>query len=181
MTNTMSISTPTIQPDPTLGPIVRKAVADRTFANLATASATGRAHVAGVLYALAEGSLWISTLRSSRKARNVAENPAVAVTVPVRRLPVGPPATVAVQGRGTIVPLDDPRLRRLAASGALKAVTSHGELDLDGGCFIEVQLPARVPAYGLGMPLLRFLRDPLAAGRVALVEWDEGQILEHTG
>lgn len=157
--------------DPALGPLVRRAVARRSFAVLATASVDGRAHAAGVLYALAEGELWISTLRSSRKARNVAANPAVALTVPVRRLPVGPPSTVMLQGTATVVDLDDPDLRRIAATGSLQAITSHGELELPGGCFLRVRLPRRVPIYGLGMSLPTFLRDPLAAGRAALVDW----------
>lgn len=161
----------TTHPDPTLGPTVKTAVAKRHFASLATTSAEGRPHVAAVLYALAEGALWISTDLDSRKARNVAAVPQVAVTVPVRRLPVGPPSTVSFQGRATVVGLEDPELRRLAATGALKAITSHGELERDGGCFLKVALPRRVPAYGLGMPLRRLLRDPLGAARVAHVDW----------
>jgi hypothetical protein len=157
--------------DPRLGATVRKAVAARSYGTLATTSAAGRAHVAGILYALADGHLWISTHRDSRKARNVAENPRVALTVAVRRLPVGPPASVSLQGLATVVALDDPEVVALVASGGLKKVTSHGELELDGGCFVKVALPRRVPAYGLGMSLRELVRDPLAAGRVAEVDW----------
>jgi nitroimidazol reductase NimA-like FMN-containing flavoprotein (pyridoxamine 5'-phosphate oxidase superfamily) len=157
--------------DPTLGRLVHRAVAKRSFAVLATASVDGRAHAAGVLYQLAGGELWVSTMRSSRKARNVAANAAVAVTVPVRRLPVGPPSSVMLQGTATVVELDDPKLRRLADEGALKQVTSHGELELPGGCFLRVRLPQRVPVYGLGMSLWALLRDPLASGRIAHVDW----------
>jgi hypothetical protein len=154
-----------------LGPLVRKIVAKRRFATLATVSAEGRAHSAGVLYAVADGALWISTYRDSRKARNVAETATVAVTVPVRRLPVGPPSSVQLQARASVVELDDPELRRLAATGALKAVTSHGELELDGGCMLRVELPRRVPTYGLGMSLVTLLRNPVDAARTAEVDW----------
>jgi nitroimidazol reductase NimA-like FMN-containing flavoprotein (pyridoxamine 5'-phosphate oxidase superfamily) len=157
--------------DADLGALVRKAVAKRHFATLATVSAGGRAHAAGVQYALADGALWISTDLESRKGRNVAEHPQVALTVPVRRIPVGPPSSVHVQARATVVALDDPELRRLAATGVLKAVTSHGELERDGGCMLRVELPRRVPVYGLGMSLLALLRAPLDAGRVAEVDW----------
>ena len=157
--------------DPSLGPLVRKAVARRRFATLATASAAGRPHSAGVLYGLADGALWISTMRDSVKARNVAETGRAAVTVPVRRLPVGPPSSVQAQTTATVVELDDPGLRQLAETGALGKVTSHGELELDGGCFLRLELPRRVPVYGLGMSLWALIRDPLAAGRVAVVDW----------
>ena len=70
-----------------------------------------------------------------------------------------------------VVELDDPEARRLAAAGALKAITSHGALELPDGCFLRVRLRRRVPTYGLGMSLLQLLKDPLAAGRVAEVDW----------
>ncbi len=174
MTTTQTLPAPhtaAATADADLGPLVRKLVAKRHFAALATTSAEGRAHVAGVQYALADGALWISTFRDSRKARNVAENPRVAVSVPVRRLPVGPPSSVQLQARATVVELDDPKLRRLAAEGELKAVTSHGELELDGGCMLRVELPRRVPTYGLGMSLLALLRNPIDAARTAEVDW----------
>jgi hypothetical protein len=170
-TTTAAADVPTLPADPGLGATVRKAVAGRSYGALATTSADGRSHVAGILYAIADGALWISTHRDSRKARNVAENPSVALTVAVRRLPVGPPASVSLQGRATVVELDDPEVVALAAAGALGKITSHGELELDGGCFIKVALPRRVPAYGLGMSLRALVRNPLDAGRVAEVDW----------
>jgi nitroimidazol reductase NimA-like FMN-containing flavoprotein (pyridoxamine 5'-phosphate oxidase superfamily) len=143
----------------------------RHFAVLATASASGRPHSAGVSYELAEGHVWVSTYRSSRKARNVAARPEVALTVAVRRIPFFPPASVQIQGRADIVELDDPELLRLAAAGALGKVTGHGELELDGGCFLRIELPTRVPVYALGMSLWALARDPLGADRIAAVDW----------
>ncbi|HEY6532996.1 MAG TPA: pyridoxamine 5'-phosphate oxidase family protein [Acidimicrobiales bacterium] len=157
--------------DPSLGPLVCRAITRRRFAVLGTASAIGRSHSAGILYQVAEGAIWVSTLESSRKARNLAVNPRVALTVPVRRLPIGPPSSAQIQTIAAVVALDDPELHRLAGSGALKRVTSHGEMDLPGGCFLRLELPRRVPVYGLGMSLYRLAREPLAAGRVALVDW----------
>jgi hypothetical protein len=117
-----------------------------------------------VLYALADDALWISTDRRSRKARNVAAEARVAVTVPVRRLPVGPPSSVTFQARAEVLELTDPRVRGVVATGALKAVTGHGELDLPDGCFLRVALPRRLHTYGLGLSLRRLAADPLAAG-----------------
>jgi S-adenosylmethionine/arginine decarboxylase-like enzyme len=158
--------------DPAIGPIVAKAVRRRSFAVLATSSASGRPHGAGVTYQLADGHIWVSTYRESRKARNVAARPEVALTITVTRIPFFPPASVQIQGRARIVELDDPELRRLAATGSLKKVTGHGELDLDGGCYLRIELPSRVPVYGLGMSLWELARAPLAADRIAQVEWE---------
>jgi len=158
--------------DPALGPLVAKLVRRRSFAVLATTSSQGHPHAAGVLYQVAGSDLWISTMRSSRKARNVATGGKVALTIPVRRLPFGPPSSIQVQARADVVGLDDPELGRLAADSRLKKVTSHGELELPDGCFLRVALPARVPTYGIGMSLLAFLRNPLAAGRTAAVTWE---------
>ena len=77
---------------------VLKAIATRSYATLATVSSAGRPHVAGVLYAAVGRTLYVSTDRSSRKARNIAATPEVAVTIPVRRVPVGPPSAVQFQG-----------------------------------------------------------------------------------
>jgi hypothetical protein len=146
-----------------------RALASRTYCTLATASGTGHPHAAGVLYAAVGTTFYVSTLRGSRKARNIAVNPRVAVTVPVRRSPIGPPSTVQFQGTAEVLGLDDPGLRELAAAGRLKPVTSHGELELPGGCFLRITPGRRLLTYGLGMSLLHLIRNPLdAAGAVEL-------------
>jgi hypothetical protein len=93
------------------------------------------------------------------------------VSIPARRIPIGPPSTVQLQGRARLVDLDDPELRALAAAGRLGRVTGHGELELDNGCFIRITPPRRVPLFGLGMSLLTLARDPLSCGRIAEVDW----------
>lgn len=144
--------------------LVRRVLAKRSTAVLSTVSSSGRPHAATVLYALDGDAMYISTLTASRKARNVAANPWAGVVVPVRRLPVGPPASIQFQAPAEVVPGDDPALRDLAAAGRIDAVTSHGELDLTEGCFIRVTVPGRIHTYGLGLPLWQFIRNPLEAG-----------------
>ena len=146
---------------------VERAIRRRSFGTLATTSPAGRPHAAGVLYAYAENALYVSTLRASRKARNVAANPAVFFCLPVRRLPVGPPSSVQFAADAAILDNDDPEVRRLAAAGRLKKITGHGELELAGGCFVRITPGATFHTYGIGMPLRRLIRDPLdAAGKV---------------
>lgn len=150
---------------------VRAAIAKRSFCTLATTSPGGRAHVAGVLYAPDGDTLLVSTLRTSRKARNIAASATVAVCIPVRRLPVGPPSSIQFQGTAEVVALDDPVVTRLAEAGTLKAITSHGELDLPDGCFVRITVPQVVHTYGLGLSLWKLVREPLRAGaRVELAD-----------
>lgn len=150
------------------------ALTRRTLATLATTSAAGRPHAANVLYAAVPDvggvpHLYVSTDLSSRKARNVAANPHVGVTVLVRRLPVGTPSAVQFQGTAEILDLDDPALRELAAAGRIDAVTGHGELGRPGGCFLRIRPGRRLHTYGLGMSLWTLIRNPLdAAGVVEL-------------
>lgn len=148
---------------------VRNAIAKHTFCTLATASAANRPHVAGVLYAEADGALYVSTMMDSIKARNIRANPNIALTIPVRRLPIGPPSTVQFQGTAEVLPLDDPRIVRLVTQGKLKKVTGHGELELPGGCFLKITPARRAQTYGIGMSLWTFIRNPLnAAGSAEL-------------
>jgi general stress protein 26 len=137
--------------------LVRK----RSFCTLATSSAAQRPHVAGVLYAAVDGRLYVNTVRGSRKARNIAENPNVAVCIPVRRLPVGPPSTVQFQATAEVLAIDDPEIVRLLDAGKLKAITSHGELDVPDDCFVRITPVGRIATYGIGMPLHKLMRDPM--------------------
>lgn len=143
---------------------VISAVAKRSFATLSTASEAGRPHVAGVLYAAAGTTLYVNTLRTSRKARNVAANSRVALAIPIRRLPIGPPSTVQFQARAELLDLDSPEIAALVESGELASITGHGELEMPDGCFIRIEPGRRWVTYGLGMSIWRLLRDPLSAG-----------------
>ena len=65
------------------------------------------------------------------------------MTIAVRRLPIGPPASIQFQTSATVLDNDDPEIVRLATAGKLDRITAHGELTLDGGCFLRLALPAR--------------------------------------
>lgn len=145
---------------------VMRAITRRSFATLASASSAGRPHVAGVLYERVGSELFISTLLTSRKARNVAAGGRVGVSIPIRRLPVGPPSTVQFQAKADLLDVDDPVITGLVDDGHLGSITGHGELELSDGCFIRVAIPHRLPTYGLGMSLWKLIRDPLGAGGI---------------
>jgi hypothetical protein len=145
--------------------IVRRAITRRSFCILATSSAENRPLAVGVLYAAVDGELYVSTLDTSVKVRNVRENPRVAVCIPVRRYPVGPPFSVQFQGSAEVRLVDDPQLVELLEAGRLKRITSHGELEHSEACFLKITPGRRVATYGLGVPLRQLLRDPIQGSR----------------
>ncbi|MGF1600294.1 MAG: pyridoxamine 5'-phosphate oxidase family protein [Acidimicrobiales bacterium] len=164
---TTDTSTTGHRPDPRA---IRRAMAKRSFCTLATVSPAGRPHVAGVIYGLVGDALYVSTERTSRKARNIAHSPHVAVVIPVRRVPAGgPPSAIQFQATATLLAVDDPEIERLRSAGTLGSITGHGELDLPDSCFVRIALPRRLHTYGLGMSLLSLIRHPLdGAGQVDL-------------
>ena len=166
ITTTTEPSRTVFHPNPAM---IRRAIERRSVATLATVSAIGRPHAATVLYQCVDDALFVSTSRHSRKARNVAEHGVAAVSIAVRRLPIGPPASIQFQSSAAVLSNDDAEIIRLATAGRLDRITAHGEMDLDGGCFLRLELPARAITYALGMSLWRVMRNPLdAAGEVDL-------------
>ncbi len=162
MTNQTQAPVPTLSADQ-----LDRVIVKRSFLTLATVSPAGRPHVAGVVYVPVGESLWFHTNLTSRKARNLGANPHVGVVIPVRRIPVGaPPSTVQFQTTARIVAPDDPALETALASGDLADITSHGELDLPGGCFVRIELPKRMLTHGLGMSLYQLAKDPIGAAGV---------------
>lgn len=143
---------------------VTRRIASRSFCLLATSSPAHRPHAAGIIYDEVDGALYLSTVRDSRKGRNIAANAHVGVTIPIRRLPVGPPSTAMFQSTAELLANDDPLVRDLAAAGRLTTITGHGELELVEGCIVRIAPPTVIHTYGLGLSLLAFIRHPLEAG-----------------
>jgi len=137
----------------------------RSFCTLATSSASNEPHVAGVLYAVADRVLYLTTQTHSKKGRNLRENGRVGVCIPVRRLPVGPPFCVQFRGTAELLSPHDPDLTILINAGRLKTITSHGELDDPDSWFVRLVPDRRISTYGIGVPLLTLLRDPIHGSR----------------
>ena len=153
-------------PDPAT---IRRAIERRSVATLATVSASGRPHAATVLYQCVDDALFVSTHRDSRKARNVADRGVAAVTIAVRRLPVGPPASIQFQSAATVLATDDPEIVRLAArAGSTGSRRTASWTSTAAASCGSRSRPASSPTR-LGMSLWRVLRNPLdAAGEVDL-------------
>ena len=153
----------------TLRAAVADVIASNSFCTLATSSADNRPHVAGVLYALVGRDLYINTDTTSRKARNVGANPRAAVCIPVQGDRHGLPFTASLQGTAAILQNDDPEIASLVADGSLAAVTSHGELERPGTCFLKISPGRRVATFGIGVSEEDLAADPLSA--FGSVEW----------
>lgn len=148
---------------------MRRTIRRGSFCTLATSSREHRPHVVGVLYVAIDEVFYVTTLRTSVKARNVRDNPRVAVCIPVRRFPFVPPFHVSFQGRAELRERDDDAITALLAGGRLRGITGHGELDDPDSVFLTITPGSRVATYGLGIPIRQLIRDPVhASGSVKL-------------
>ena len=143
---------------------VRRVIEKKSYAVVSTVSDAGFPHAAGIVYDSIDSVLYIHTMRSSRKARNVAANPRVGVVIPTRRLPVGPPFALQYQATAEILDMDDPEIVDLVAAGRLKKTSGHGALDEPGACFIRVIPNRTIHSYGIGVSTIGVIRDPLHVG-----------------
>ena len=137
-----------------------KQLARSWWCTLATASANGDPHVVGVNYAFTGGHLYFLTAATAKKVRNIGENPNVAVCIPVRKYPMGPPFTIQFQGVATVVEPDDPEITSLLRAGKLKEITRlrHHEQSPDGR-FIKLRPTRHIHTYGLGIPILTLINS----------------------
>ena len=84
------------------------------LAVLATADEAGQPHAAGVTYGVSppgrDLALYVMTRRHLTKARDIAQNPRVALVVPLPRrlLWFVPPATIQLRGRAEMLDWSDP-------------------------------------------------------------------------
>ena len=143
---------------------VERAIRRHRFAVLSSVSQAGFPHAAGIAYSTVGTTLYVHTMRSSRKAANIAADERVAVVIPTRSIPFAPPFNVQFQARATLLDLDDPEIVRALDSGRLKGITGHGALEEPDGCFVRIVPNGRVHTYGIGVSTLAVARDPLHAG-----------------
>jgi len=146
--------------DPSLTKKVQKEIVRRSFCSLATADADGAPHVVGINYQFVSGHFYFGTGGSSKKVRNIRQNPRVAVFIPVRKYPMGPPYSIQFQGTATVLSRDDPEIVGLLKAGKLKRITRFGVLEKEPDvCFLKVKPAKKIHTYGLGIPLLTLIRN----------------------
>lgn len=143
---------------------VWRALTRASFAVLSHVTPAGRPRSSGVLYTTDDHRLYVVVAEDSWKARHIAANGEVAVTVPVRRggiialLAPIPPATISFPARAVVRPAavlhGSPALAKLA-----EAIPAERR---DSCVVLEITPVGHYVTYGLGIPLLR-MRDTVRA------------------
>jgi general stress protein 26 len=146
---------------------VERAIARHSFCVLATSSAANRPHAVGILYAAVGFDLYLLIGGETIKARNIRENPRVAVSIPVRTIPIpmAPPMAVQYQGTAELLTVDDPEITTLLRDGKLKKITGLGALKAPGVMFVRVRPGRRIASYGIGVSPLSLMRDVTSGAR----------------
>jgi hypothetical protein len=166
----MSISAkPASGPARLTAPEIWRAVARASFAVLSHAAPDGTPRSSGVVYVVSEERMYVVVGRDSWKARHIAANGTVSVTVAVRRggllsllFPI-PPATVSFPAVAVVHP--GAELDRLPRLARLVPPVRHAECAL-----LEIRPTGHYLTYGIGVSLSR-MRDPaVARGRVAVAD-----------
>jgi nitroimidazol reductase NimA-like FMN-containing flavoprotein (pyridoxamine 5'-phosphate oxidase superfamily) len=149
---------------------LRRTIAKRHFCTLATASASGAPHIVGVTYQYLDGYLYFATGADTKKVRNIRANPRVAVHIPVRQYPGGPPWSIQFQGAATVLDRDSEEISRLLEAGKLKKITRFGVLKEPDLCFLKIEPARKVHTYGLGLSLLEVMRDLAHSDRTIVLD-----------
>jgi hypothetical protein len=143
---------------------VWRLIAKASFAILSHVTPTGEPRSSGIVYRTLGRRLYVAVAPDSWKARHVAVNGRVSVTVPVRRggvltllMPI-PPATVSFHGNAIVHQAGSPEVAPLLEGlGSLLPAERRAS-----AAIIEVVPDGAFVTYGIGVSLSE-MRDPAAA------------------
>src|SRR5215469_9996306 len=149
---------------------VWRAVARASFAVLSHVTPGGEPRSSGVMYKGGGRRLVVAVAPDSWKARHIAADGRVAVTVPVRRggilslvTPI-PPATISFHGTAVVHPAGSPRaMSALDELGSLVPAKRRAS-----ACVIEISPVGAFRTYGLGVSLRAMLNPASAQARVPI-------------
>ena len=147
---------------------VWQAVARASFAVLSYVTPAGEPRSSGVMYKTTGRRLVVAVAPGSWKARHVAADGRVAVTVLVRRggilslvAPI-PPATISFHGTAVVHPAGSPQARSMLDElGSLIPAERRA-----AACIIEIIPAGAFRTYGLGVSLRAMLNPAAAQARV---------------
>jgi hypothetical protein len=147
---------------------VWRAVAKASFAVLSHVTPAGEPRSSGVVYKTVGQRLVVAVAPGSWKARHVAADGRVAVTVLVRRggilslvAPI-PPATISFHGTAVVHPAGSPQARSLLDElGSLVPAERRAS-----ACVVEIVPAGAFRTFGLGVSLRTMLNPAAAQARV---------------
>jgi len=148
--------------------LVWREIQKQMFAVFGFVTARGEARTAGIVYVIRGRKVYLGTDRNSWKARHVAKNPNVSVTVTIpKRIPLLPwvripPATVTFQGNAVVIGPDE-------VPADVQGALFRG-LELDAAtreriCIIRIAPRGEFVTYGVGVPLPTMRHPREAQGR----------------
>ena len=138
------------------------------FAVVGMVTADHEARTVGVVYAVRDRKLYFITGRDTWKARHIAANPHVSVTIPIaKRVPIMPwlkipQATITFQGTARVFPAAE------ASPELLRALFQHKADDREmvaGSCVVEIAPVGEFVTYGVGVRLMDMREPEKARGR----------------
>jgi hypothetical protein len=145
---------------------VWREVEARSFGVLGFVTARGGARTTGIVYLARDRHIYITTWKDAWKAKHIAANPRVSLTVTIpKRIPFMPwiripDATITLQGEATLhAPSDVPAGIPQALIKGLKL----GSVDpMPNLVVIRIKPHGEFLTYGIGVPM-SVMRDPEAA------------------
>ena len=154
---------------------VWQTVARASFAVLSHVTPAGEPRSSGVVYKAIGRRLVVGVAPGSWKARHIAADGRVAVTVPVRRggilslvAPI-PPATISFHGTAVVYPAGSQQARSLLNDvGSLIPAERR-----TSACVIEITPVGAFRTYGLGVSLQAMLNPAAAQARVPVTPGED--------
>jgi hypothetical protein len=150
---------------------VWQAIGKELFAVVGMVSAHHEARTAGVVYIVRDRKLYVATGADTWKARHIAANPSVSVTIPIaKRIPIMPwmkipAATITFAGTARIFAAKEAPAELLAS---IFRGMANDEKMVAESCLIEITPIKDFVTYGIGVPLMQ-MRDPeQARGRASV-------------
>ncbi|MFZ1396728.1 MAG: pyridoxamine 5'-phosphate oxidase family protein [Candidatus Promineifilaceae bacterium] len=138
------------------------------FAVIGMVTAQKEARTVGVVYIVQNQKLYISSQKDAWKARHIASNSAVSLTIPIaKRIPLMPwikipAATITFSGQARVFPAAD------APKSLLQAILREAADDpakVADTCLIEVTPEKEFVTYGVGVSLMQMRDTSKARGR----------------
>lgn len=147
---------------------VWRVIEKELFAVLGMVTSHGEARTAGVVYVVRDHKLYVVTGRDTWKARHIAANPHISVTIPIaKRVPIMPwmkipAATITFAGTARLFPTPEapPELLHALLHGADPNADTVAD-----SCMIEVTPEKEFVTYGIGIPLMQMRYPEKARGR----------------
>jgi hypothetical protein len=139
-------------------------VAKASFAVLSHVTPTGQPRSSGVVYRTLGRRIYVAVAPDSWKARHIAVDGRVSLTVPVRRggvlalvMPI-PPATISFHGRAIVLPAGSPEVGPLLDELGSPLLAERRT----SAAIIEIIPEGAFVTYGIGISVAK-MRDPVSA------------------